>query len=53
MKVTSTLNNDKIKYLDSWVDYGYENNGVDILVTEKGEIIFINWKRYKRETTLW
>jgi len=45
--------NMKFKYLDSWIDIEYENNGIDILVTEKSEVIFINWKRYKNETTLW
>ena len=53
MIITSRFNNIKIKLISSWVDVGYENNGVDILITEKGKIILINWKECNREITLW
>lgn len=53
MRITSTLNNEKIKFLYSWVDFGYENNGIDVLVTEKGKVIIICWKTHNRETTIW
>lgn len=43
----------KIKYLSSWVEVGYGNNGVDILVNEIGKVILINWKKHNRNITLW
>lgn len=54
MRITSTLNNIKLKYLYSWIaKEGKAEFGQDVLVSENGKIIRIEWLRFGCETILW
>lgn len=54
MRIATTINNQKIKFLYSWyisnIRYEY---GYDVLVMENEKIIIIDWLRYNKEMKLW
>lgn len=54
MRIISTLNNQKMKWLHSWeINEDNANCGIDTLLIQDGRVLEIRWLRYQNSTTLW